>query len=262
MSPTTRLFGSDREEIVDLDTWHIHAPPGKGDVRWRDGYSAKEQAKAWTRSGGVEVPDELWSALRPLVDGDADELYGRPEHQTRLDKFSRARQHDMFACVRYNGETKLAVGIEAKACEDFDGVVADRALAAPPSKKRARCNLLSRALFGRPVINEETGELLDESLGRHGYQLWTAAVGTVIEAQRRGVDRVAVVVHQFRPRDPDAAEAAGDKRDWAKARARNADAATAFVAELQAAGSRTHATDFVAPGTAIRVTTVESLFDM
>jgi hypothetical protein len=39
-----------------------------------------------------------------------------------------------------------AIGIEAKACEGFDGTVGDRAGAAAPSKKRARCNLLARAL--------------------------------------------------------------------------------------------------------------------
>jgi hypothetical protein len=90
------------------------------------------------------VPDELWSALRPLVDGDVDEFYARPEHTTRLDRFGRARQRDMVACARRAGQTVLVVGVAAKACEGFDGVVVDRAPATPPSNKRRRCNL-SRA---------------------------------------------------------------------------------------------------------------------
>ena len=121
-----RLFGPDGEEIVDLDSWFVHAPPEKGLAQWKDGFSAKEQAKAWLRSGRPQMPRELWSALSVLVP-DADEVYGRPEHTTRLDKFSRARQHDLFGCLRRDGIMTAAIGIEAKACEDFDGTVGDRA---------------------------------------------------------------------------------------------------------------------------------------
>jgi hypothetical protein len=37
-----RLFGPDGEEIVDLDSWFVHAPPEKGLAQWKDGFSAKE----------------------------------------------------------------------------------------------------------------------------------------------------------------------------------------------------------------------------
>jgi hypothetical protein len=104
---------------------------------WKDGYSAKEQAKAWLRPGKPAVPVELWSALGELAD-DVDEVYGRPEHATRLDNYARARQHDLLACGRRDGATALVIGIEAKAREDFDGTVGDRAAAPAPSNKRAR----------------------------------------------------------------------------------------------------------------------------
>ncbi len=248
-----RLFGTDREEIADLDAWLAHAAPEKGEAQWRDGYSAKEQAKSWLRSGSPAVPEELWAAVAHLAGG-ADEVYGRPEHRTRLDKFSRARQHDMFACARHEGATTLVIGVEAKACEDYDGTVADRAAAAAPSKKRARCNLLSRALFGRDVIDEETGEILDSRLAAHGYQLWTAAVGTIIEAQEREVPDVVLVVQQF-VSDP---VSAGDKRNWVKATAVNAAAFEAFAADLERAGAVTRETPFVQPGTRLSVVKVES----
>jgi hypothetical protein len=128
-----RLFGPDGDEIVGLDSWFEHAPPEKGLAQWKDGFSAKEQAKAWLRSGRPQIPHELWAAVSVLVP-DADEVYGRPEHTTRLDKFSRAGQHDLFACLRRDGVMTTAVEIEAKACEGFDGTVADRAAAAAPSK--------------------------------------------------------------------------------------------------------------------------------
>jgi hypothetical protein len=261
MSPPARLFAPDRAEIVDLDSWFCHAPPEKGDAQWRDGYSAKEQARAWLRSGAPAVPEELWSAIANLAPSEVDEVYGRPEHRTKLDKYSRVRQHDLFACARRNGATVLVVGIEAKACEDFAGIVADRAASSAPSKQRARCNLLARALFGREVFDEQTGDILDERLSRHGYQLWTAAVGTIIEAQQRGVDDAVVVVQQFVPGDVKAAYRAGDGRDWSAAVAANAESFDAFAAEIEASGSMSRETDFVKARTALHVLKVESTID-
>jgi hypothetical protein len=255
-----RLFGPDREEIVDLDSWLLHAPPEKGAAQWKDGYSAKEQAKAWLRSGTPRMPDELWARLSELA-AEADEVYARPEHTTRLDRYSRARQHDLFACLRRNGETSLAVGVEAKACEDFDGTVRDRAGAVEPSNKRARCNLLARALFGREVFDESSGELLDAELGTHGYQLWTAAVGTIIEAQQRGLDQAVLVVHQFRPRDLAPPQAARDTREWSSALRANATAFDAFASALGAASSKSYETEFVKPGTTLDVIKVESFIE-
>lgn len=254
MTVPARLFGPDREEICDLHSWFRHAPPEKRERDWRDGYSAKEQAKAWLRSGSPAVPDELWSALAPLAGAEVDEVYGRPEHITRLDRFAGPRHHDLFACARRAGRTVLVAGVEAKACETFDGLVADRAAAGPPSNKRARCNLLSRALFGREVLDERTGVIIDPGLGRHGYELWTAAVGTIIEAQERGQERAVLVVHQFLPRDR-----SGDGRNWPAALAANAAALDAFVAALRAAGGASHRTEFVKPGTRLDVVKVESV---
>src|SRR5205823_4241373 len=97
---------------------------------------------------------------------------------------------------------------------------------------RARCNLLSQALFGRQVLDEATGEILDPELATHGYQLWTAAVGTLIEAQEREVESVVMVVHQFFPRDLDAAKGAGDQRDWTTKPAANRDSLQKFVSAL------------------------------
>ena len=194
-----------------------------------------------------------------MATGNVDEVYGSPEHDTKLDRYGKGRQHDLLACVRRQGEPILVVGIEAKACEDFDGVVTDRAASAPPSNKRARCNLLAQALFGKEVLDETTGEVLDERLGNQGYQLWTAAVGTIIEAQRRRVDRAALIVHQFRPSDPTVGLEPGDMRDWPAALAANAKLFDSFAAAVQAAGSTSHRTEFVEPGTSIYLAKVETV---
>jgi hypothetical protein len=255
--PNVRLFGTDGEEIRDLDSWFAHAPPEKAEEQWKDGYSAKEQAKAWLRPERPAVPEELWAALAPFAER-VDEIYGRPEHKTSLDRFGRKRQHDLFACARTQGQTRVVIGVEAKACEDFDGTVGDRAVHAPPSNRRARCNLLSRALFGREVMDEATGEILDAELATHGYQLWTAAVGTIIEAQQRKIDDVVLIVHQFAPRDLHAAKSAGDKRQWKAALEANEASFESFVSALVAAGGRSHETDLVRPGSALNVIKVES----
>lgn len=257
MLPNVRLFGTDGEEIHDLPSWLDHAPPEKGEAQWKDGYSAKEHAKAWLRPGHPAVPEEFWNALAPFVEG-VDELFARPEHKTRLDGFGRERQHDLFACARQRGATKVVIGVEAKACENFGGIVADRAAHGPPSNRRARSNLLSQALFGREVMDEATGEILDPELATHGYQLWTAAVGTLIEAQEREVDAVVMVVHQFVPRDFDEAKSAGDRRDWRTKLAANQASLEKFLSALADAGGRSHATDFVRAGTELTVIKVES----
>lgn len=257
MLPSAHIFGIDREQIHDLASWFAHAPPEKREAQWKDGYSAKEQAKAWLRPNHPAVPEEFWDALAPFAEN-VDEIYARPEHRTRLDGFGRERQHDLFACARQGGATKVVIGVEAKACENFGGNVADRARHGPPSNRRARCNLLSRALFGRDVMDEDTGEILDPDLAAHGYQLWTAAVGTIIEAQQREVDDVVLVVHQFVPRDPDAAKAGGDSRDWTAALAANQSSFDTFVSALATAGGRSHKTEFVSPGTELNMMKVVS----
>src|SRR5207247_898036 len=145
-----------------------------------------------------------------------DEVVAKPEHRTALDKFSGPRHHDLLAVGLLGGTPQYVVGVEAKACESFDRLVKDRSAAAPPSRKRMRCNLMARALFGHDVLDEATGEVLDEELGEHGYQLWTAAVGTIIEAGKEGVEGAVLVVHQFRPADLDALPP-GDTRNWEEA---------------------------------------------
>jgi hypothetical protein len=229
-------------------------------AQWRDSYSAKEQAKAWLRGGRAAVPDEFW-ALLGVVAGEVDELVGVPEHETRLDRFKRARQHDLLIRGRRAGVTSFVAGVEAKACEDFDGTVGDRASAALPSNKRARCNLLSRALFGRDVFDEASGAVLDAELATHGYQLWTAAVGTIIEAQRQQLAEASLVVHQFSPRDLVGAREAGDRRDWTAALERNHRELEVFVTRFAAAGGRSRGTEFVEAGTKLNVIKVQSVID-
>ena len=96
MSPPARLFGPDRVEDHRSRLVATSRTARKGRGQWRNGYSAKEQAKAWLRSGRSAIPAELWSSISDLGPVGVDEVYGRPEHQTRLDRYSagRAEQRD------------------------------------------------------------------------------------------------------------------------------------------------------------------------
>jgi hypothetical protein len=254
-NPAVSIVGGGGESIGTLEEWLEYAGPERGLAQWRDGYSAKEQAKAWLSSGSPAAPEEWWDAVSELV-GDADTLIAQPEHETRFDRFARARQHDLLAEVRRCDETVAVVGVEAKACEPFDGQVADRGIAAPPSKQRPRCNLMAQALFGRPVFNEDDGTVLDKELAGHGYQLWTAAVGSIVEAQSRGLSQAILVLHQLQPADVAGGYADDDARDWPRALQENQAAVERFRGALEDAGGHTFETRFVAAGTRLTVVKV------
>jgi hypothetical protein len=259
MVPRARVFGTDGQEIFDPASWRVHAHPENPEVEWKPGYSAMEQANAWLRTGKPATPEEFWAAIADLA-ANADEIYARPEHRTKLDNYRRRRQHDLFGCTRRKGKTTLVFGVEAKACEDFAGTVAQHAKPGKPSKARDRCNLLARALFGRDVVDQESGDILDARLSNHGYQLWTAAVGTIIEAQKRGKDEAVLVIHQLRPRVLSQGAFAGDPRNWSVALDTHKTLVGAFAADLAAAGGASHKTAFVKAGANLHVRMVETTF--
>lgn len=254
MATEVKLFGAHGGAITDLSSWLEQAPPEKGLAQWVDGYSAKEQAKAWFRTGGPAVPTEICAAITALGLPDAELVEAWPEHKTPFDDLGRSRQHDLLAVVNSGGRPAFVVGVEAKACESFDTLVAERSKAEAPSKKRKRCNLLSQALFGRKVMAEDHDEILDAELAGHGYQLWTSAVGTIVETQKRGLDEAVLVIHQLRPQDLGNVDPS-DTRNWAAALAKNDEQLTDFQSAF---GGMSHDTEFVAAGTKLYVLKVES----
>src|SRR5258705_13533427 len=78
--------------IYSVEEWQKSCPPKGGDKQWKDGYSAKESAKAWFREGHLTLPRELGSLL------ESHEAFMRfrlatvtPEVCTRLDDFRQGR---------------------------------------------------------------------------------------------------------------------------------------------------------------------------
>lgn len=161
-----------------------------------------ELALAWCREGAPAPPAELLAALSgtPLRDFAAVDAF--PEWETPLDKAKGGtRNHDLLA-VGWGGDGRPGVvGIEAKAGEPFgnDALAAylDKNSSRAGSRIPYRIALLVEAVTGQSLELPRDQARLDAALGQIGYQLFTATVGTVIEAGRRNVDCAVMAVHEF-----------------------------------------------------------------
>jgi hypothetical protein len=198
--------GPKGHHIHGLGHWFYAAPPREGLKHWKDGRSAKELARAWTRGGEPAVPGEVQSAF-----GTHPELAAfvcataLPEHQTSLPgPVGEGRNHDMLALGMAGGR-RVVVGIEAKADEPFGlliGEYVDEKAAANAVKLEAavsssvprlsqvpkRMDALCRYVFGRPF---------DDTIRPLRYQLLHAVAGTLREAEARAADVAVFVVHEF-----------------------------------------------------------------
>lgn len=123
-----------------------------------------------------------------------------PEHETPLDDFRGGqRSHDVVVVGRAPAG-RAAVCVEAKADEPLGPTLAEQIADVPERSRRLeRLDALCQRLLGRPF---------DESLSALRYQLFTAAVGAAIEAERQGAELAVLVVQVFRPGTPSPASQA------------------------------------------------------
>lgn len=182
----------DRQNIFSVDEWFETCPPRRGAEQWKDGFSAKELAKAWFRHGRPRVPSEymsLFESAPPFAGMSVATVH--PEVQTSLDEFRGGRSADAVLLGVANGQ-RVLVSVEAKAGEDFGPMIG-------PYLRRVtsgtnvpeRVDSLSAAVFGRRVVS------YDPTLVTLRYQLLHGLAGTAIEAKHRGAELAAMVVHYF-----------------------------------------------------------------
>jgi len=179
-------------EIRSVEGWFRLAPPAKGEAQWKDGRSAKEQAKAWFRTGVARLPDELAALLgsQTAVAGFIPDV-AQPELVTRLDEYTGGqRNHDMV--VEGHANVRNAVMcVEAKSDEAFGDRIG-KCLSESEAKEglnlSGRIRSLSQAVFGNEP-DEETKLLR--------YQLLHAVAGSLIEAGKRGASLAVFAVHEF-----------------------------------------------------------------
>jgi hypothetical protein len=182
----------DRVAVYSVKDWFAACPPKGGEKQWKDGYCAKESAKAWLRHGAVTLPQEVATLLashRDLIDFRLGTV--TPEVCTRLDDYRQGRNADVVATGTAMGKRTL-IAIEAKAAEDFGEPIEARLRSAlSGTNVHDRINSLASAVFGRGVLT------VDPVLGELRYQLLHAIAGTVIEATDRRAEQAVFIVHYF-----------------------------------------------------------------
>ena len=157
-SPAVGTVHKGDRPLTTIDQWHRFAPP-KRDIHWKDGRSAKENARAWLDAA---------PGLQPDI---AQILVAEDDHGP------------------------VVIAIEAKADETFGNELANqyqRARAArasnPPSKAVARIE----ALLDRFALDIE-----QRHVPQLRYQLLTATAAVLAEANRRSSERAVLIVHEF-----------------------------------------------------------------
>jgi hypothetical protein len=197
------VFGEHDRRIHARGHWFHAAPPAKGLAHWKDGRSAKELARAWTRGPlhTTQVPSELASLLEvPEVLRGFRCATVHVERQTPLPDGQRGPRHHDLVAYGMAGGLRLVICVEAKADEPFGPLIkdvfAEHDAASTPGTttrpmttgRRARAEVLTRLVFGRDV---------DEEIKGLRYQLLHAVAGTVEEARASEAPRACFVVHEF-----------------------------------------------------------------
>jgi hypothetical protein len=187
-----RITTQQGEAILSVDDWFLKAPPKKGALQWQDYRSAKELARSWFRSPLASPPQELLRWMQDSFPSEAATLTeAHPEYVIRLDDYPGEHRNADLVILGTLGPKKLFISMEAKADEPFGDLIGeyfDSRIAVPRSKAPARIAALVRAIF-----NSE----LDAGIRPLRYQLLHAVAATLIEAQQRGAEVAAFLVHEF-----------------------------------------------------------------
>jgi hypothetical protein len=209
-----RLF-RDGQEIRTVEEWYQYAPPRGGLKQWRNGYSAKEIAKAWCRTPGQPAPPAEFSDALAVLPGYQEvrvEL-GLPEHRIAFDGVpGEPRNADLvLSCSSLQGP--VAVSVEAKSRETFGDPVyqavaeASRKFCEEISTNAiVRLHGLVRGLMGP----REPGA---PRIGELRYQLLTATAGALLAARQTNAVVAVLVIHEFRPTNVGSSRYADNARD-------------------------------------------------
>ncbi|MCP5178421.1 MAG: hypothetical protein H6994_00760 [Pseudomonadales bacterium] len=185
-------------EITSLELWETLGGP-KSTGQWVDGRSAKEAARAWLHDGGRTLPEEVAAVLQGHPDfGIVRSWQAEPEAKLRFDSFAGEPRNSDVLAIPEDSNGAYVVSVEAKADEPFGAIVSvtladarKRKEVNPRSNGIERVEQLATALFGESAA--DTSALADLR-----YQLLTATAGALCEAERRGVTRAVLLIHEFR----------------------------------------------------------------
>ena len=233
--------------------------PENPEVEWKPGYSAMEQANAWLRTGKPATPRSsgpLSPTSRPTrmrstraLSTERSSTTTTADVSTTYSDARGARERQRSFSVSKPRLVRTSPGRSPST--QSRGSPVKPAIAATCSP--ARCSAAMWSMRSQATSSTRGSP-------EHGYQLWTAAVGTIIEAQQRGKDEAVLVIHQLRPRDLSRGAFARDPRNWSAALDTHKKSVAAFAADVAAAGGASHKTAFVNPGTKLHLQIVETTF--
>lgn len=169
------------KNVVDHNSWRVECPPKKGDIQWVDGRSAKELEKYMTRNL-PSVPAEIESVLKPIVSSKS-EFDWDAESVTQLPGIGEGRNHDAILFINEN----IVITIEAKADETLGNLIEDEIKNASVNKLYRITSLLEYIFKGG-----------FKNYHKLRYQLLTASVGTILEAQNKKCKTAVLLVLVFK----------------------------------------------------------------
>ena len=179
--------------LTTLEEWQSHAPP-KRKMHWKDGRSAKENARLWL-GASPGLPSGIVKLLRASGSvGTLCSWSAEPESRVSFDALGEPANLDVM--VQADDENgPVVIGVEAKADEPFGSTVektqaaAQRRLAGNPRSKGVERIRGLATTFGLDLDRPKILELR--------YQLLTLTAATVAEARRQSAERAVVIVQEF-----------------------------------------------------------------
>jgi hypothetical protein len=155
-----------------------------------------ELARAWLDD--ADLPGEVRAAIERHGDfGPVRAWSAEPEARLRFDKFAGEPRNTDLLIDAKDMHGRYLIAVEGKADEPFGETVGDalaaaleRRIANHRSNGLARIDQLALSLFGPRAASEPRVEAIR-------YQLLTACAGAICEAERWGVPRALMLVHEF-----------------------------------------------------------------
>lgn len=159
---------------------------GKGELHWRQGYSARAVAESWFAAN--DLPPKVRAVLEQ-----APELRGAELVDAWLERCTdlpwgrgAASQTDLLAVLGLGGELAV-MGVEAKVKESFGPLVREWLAAGGDNRRQRLAGLCG--LFG----------LDPAAVGDLRYQLFHRTAAAVLEARRYRAGKAVLMVHSFCP---------------------------------------------------------------
>ena len=190
----TGIITKNHRHLSSLGEWFDHAPPKGKKKHWKDGRSAKENARLWLKAAPY-LPSKIHEILRSCTDvGTLHTWYAEPESEVAFDSFRGPANIDLLLnCKDEIGS--FVVAVEAKADEPFSDTIektkcdAESRLEKKPESQGVQRleNLTTK--FGLSLEREEILDLR--------YQLFTLTAAALAEAERIAAQRAIVIIHEF-----------------------------------------------------------------